>query len=614
MPDLSTSARTASRPLDARTLPTADAAEAGRTGASSTETTPLLPTRLARPSTMRAASPPGGAAPARPGAVIGVMGGMGPAAANAFGQKLIDLKPAATDQDHARVLLDQATDIPDRTAAILSGGPSPVAAMQASLKRLDRGGADMVAVTCNTAHHFFDDLQRTIDKFGLKLEMLHIVDATMAELDRQAPGATTIGLLATSGTLDAKIYEQRAEQLGLQKTWVYPDEGTQNDRVMAGIYQGVKAGDLAAGKVNLLEAASELRDKGAQAILLACTEIPLVLKTGDLQDEDGRALPMIDTLGALAKQALERAETGTSRLATPRGCFEVAAEGMNAFVHSASELIGGVPERPRRIGVMGGMGPAAAMQFSAYMVRYNEAATADQQHVRMLVDQATDIPDRTSAILAGGRDPVPAMVASLKRLAAAGADDVVMTCNTAHHFFGQVQEVIDRDRLDVNLIHIVDATMKLLDDQVPGAKQIGLLATSGTVQTGIYQDRAQGREWLLPDAETQRSEVMAGIYDGVKAGDLEGGRARLRAAAQKLADAGADAILLACTEIPLVLQTGEIRNREGQVVPLIDTLEAQARQAIARARVPVPATPGLVQQVQQWLVLRHEPPVAEAPV
>ena len=568
--------------------------------------------RVARPAASAATAPPGNPAPARPRAVIGVMGGMGPAAANDFGQQLISRKQAATDQEHARVLLDQATDIPDRTGAILRGGPSPVQNMQASLKRLDKGGADLVAITCNTAHHFHGDMQRTIDKFGLKLELLHIVDATMAELERQAPGAQRIGLLATSGTLDARIYEARAEQQGHQKTWIYPDAATQEQRVMAGIYDGVKRGDLEGGRANLLAAAESLRAQGAEAILLACTEIPLVLKTGDVQVQ-GRALPLIDTLGALATTALARADEKTSRLSTPKGVFEIAAEGLSNFVQSAAAFINGTPERPRRIGVMGGMGPAAAMQFSSYMVKFNPTATTDQQHVPLLLDQATDIPDRTGAILSGGRDPAPEMVASLKRLARAGADEVVMTCNTAHHFFPQVQEAITKHKLDVDMIHIVDATMKLLDQRAPGATNIGLLATSGTVETGIYQKRAEGRQWMVPDQASQRDEVMAGIYQGVKAGEIDLGRERLRSAAQKLADNGADAILLACTEIPLVLQHGDIRNARGEPVPLIDTLEAQAREAIARARVPIPATPGLVQQVQQWLAPRQAPAPAADP-
>lgn len=547
-----------------------------------------------------------GTGPRRTGAVIGVMGGMGPAASNQFGHQLIDLKTGAkADQQHARVLLDQATDIPDRTGAILSGGPSPVKNMEQSLKRLDAGGADLVAVTCNTAHHFFDDMQRAIDKFGLKLSMLHIVDATMKELEAQKPGARRIGLLATSGTLDSKIYENRAAQNGQAKEWVYPDADTQKGAVMAGIYDGVKAGKEDLGRELLLSAAKELQAKGVDAILLACTEIPLVLKTGDIKGADGKDMPLIDTLGSLAKEALARADAMPGRIATPSGSFSVQPAEPSGFVQAMAKFFVGEPERPRRIGVMGGMGPAAAMQFSDYMVKFNTEARTDQQHVPMMVDQATDIPDRTAAILSGGRSPVDEMAKSLKRLAKAGADEIVMTCNTAHYFFPEIQKVIEQEKLKVNVVHIVEATMKLLDQQAPNARNVGLLATSGTVNTGVYQnhDSARGRQWMTPAKDTQEQQVMAGIYEGVKTGDLDKGRDLLKAAAQELADKGADAILLACTEIPLVLKTGDIKNKDGKVIPLIDTLEAQAREAIARAKVPVPATPSVLKQIAEQLCL-----------
>lgn len=555
------------------------------------------------------------AGPPRSSTVIGVMGGMGPAASNQFGHLLIDLKTdAKKDQQHARVLLDQATDIPDRTGAILNNGASPVKNMEESLKRLDRGGADLVAITCNTAHHFFGDMQRAIDKFGLKLTLLHIVDATMKELEQQAPGAKKIGLLATTGTLDSKIYENRAAENGHNKEWVYPEPNTQANAVMSGIYDGVKTGNNEKGRELLLAAAQELKNKGVDAILLACTEIPLVLKTGDLKNAKGADLPLIDTLGSLAKEALAKAESTPSRLATPSGSFSVMQSGLSSFVQSVATALNGEPERPRRIGVMGGMGPAAAVQFSDYMVKYNTAATKDQQHVPMMVDQATDIPDRTAAILTGGQSPVEEMGKSLRRLAQAGADEIVMTCNTAHFFFPKMQEIIDREKLNVNVVHIVDATMKLLDQQAPDAKNIGLLATSGTVNTGVYQNRAQElteqhgakeRTWMVPSQGAQQ-QAMDGIYKGVKAGDNEMGKDLLSKAAQELANNGADAILLACTEIPLVLKTGDIKNPEGKVIPLIDTLEAQAREAIDRARVPVPATPGILSEVAKLLCVPHD--------
>jgi aspartate racemase len=559
------------------------------------ESTGLLaassPAEPSGPAEAESSRPPPRAALPRSRSVIGVMGGMHPQLANALGQKLIEKSGAQSDQEHARVLLDQAP-----VHSVLTA--------KASLQRLDRGGADMVAVACNTALGFFGEMQTTIDNLGLKLELLHIVDATMAELDKKAPGATHIGLLATTDTREAKIYETYAKP-GM--TWCYPSSETQ-----AILNDPSSTPDVR--RNTLLEEAKKLKENGAQAILVACPEISMLLKTGGVTDKKVEDLPLIDTLDALARQALKKATEKQSRLATPRGCFDIAAEGLTYFVVSASALINGTPERSRRVGVIGGMGPAAAMQFSSNMVKFDDRASADQPSVLMLLDQATDIPDRTGFILKvkDAGDPAPEIVASLKRLAHAGADEIVMTCNTAHHFFPKVQEAIKSEGLNVELIHIVDATMKLLDQQAPGAKKIGLLATSGTVDTGIYQKRAEGRTWMVPDKATQDGDVMPGIYQGVKAGNNEMGKERLLRAAQKLADDGAEAILLACTEIPLVLKTGDVLNPAGVVVPLIDTLEAQAREAIARSRVPVPATPGLVQQVCQWLAPQHAAATAEA--
>jgi aspartate racemase len=542
-------------------------------------------------------------------AVIGVLGGMGPAAANMFLDKTISLKTnARSDQEHARVLLDQATDVPDRTAAIEAGSKAPVKPMVNSLKRLDKGGADIVAITCNTAHKFHDDLLAAVEKYGLKLELLHIVDATMKELFAQKPHAKRVGLLATTGTVGQRIYQERAEKLGHGNIeWVAPNEEFQK-RVMDGIYKGVKAGDSELGKRELLAAAEHLKEQGVDAMLLACTEIPLVLKTGDTKTEAGENIPMIDTLEALAKAALERADT----MKRPRALIGQkpvrVSSAVTSFTMKVDRFLNGQPSRPRIIGDIGGMGPAAAAMFSRYMVTHNESAKADQEHTRLLLDQATDIPDRTAAIKAKSDEPVIEMGNSLRRLAKAGATDVVMTCNTAHHFFPKLEGIIRDEHLKVNLIHIVDATMTLLDKMKPGARKVGLLATDGTLEQQIYQKRAaeKGREleWVVPDPAVQQ-KVMDGIYKGVKAGDNALGTKLLEEAAQHMKDKGVDAMLLACTEIPIALEHVKITDASGEPIPMVDTLEAQARMCIERAKEPIPATPGLLQQVGQLLTACH---------
>ena len=565
-------------------------------------------------------------------AVIGVMGGMGPAAGVYFSNKLIELRGGVkSSREHVRVLLEQVTEMPDRTAAILAAQakdknsgtahvPSPVPFMRDSLRRLDAGGASVVAVTCNTAHHFYGAMQQSIDRFSLNLTLMHIVDASLAELWRQKPEAKRVGLLATSGTLNTKIYESRAEQLKIGIDWIYPDQHIQQDSVMAGIYDGVKAGKNDMGKALLLEGARHLKDKGVDAILLACTEIPLVLKTGDLQDKHGDNIPMIDTLGALASAALEKIETLPGRIETPLGGYNVANATLSAFVHRMSQLILGEGERPRRIGVMGGMPAREAVQFSDYVVTLNHVAKKDQDHVHLILDQATDIPDPLSAISTEDPDKrahvVAEMEKSLKRLVRAGADDIVVVSNAANFFYPELTAAIARHKLKVRVANVAEVTLKQLDKIKPEPQCIGLLAPTGLVESRVFQRSDDKRAWLTPSSATQNDAVMPALGGIARNGhdDLKTGEKNLRRAAQELADRGADAIVVASAEIPRVLKNGDIVNKQGRKIPLVDTLEAQALDAIERARVPVPATPALVRQVIEMLkTTRPAHPLLRAP-
>ena len=150
-------------------------------------------------------------------------------------------------------------------------------------------------------------------------------------------------------------------------------------------------------------------------------------------------------------------------------------------------------DRSRSVGVLGGMGPEATVDFAARVVAMTPAKT-DQDHVRMIVDNDPSIPSRQEAILRGGADPGPAMAAMATRLQAAGADFLVMPCNTAHAFSKSVSGAVS-----IPLLSIVDVT-------VAACRQysvLGLLATEGCLRSGIYQDavNALGQELLIPAAD-----------------------------------------------------------------------------------------------------------------
>lgn len=203
---------------------------------------------------------------------LGILGGMGPLATVDFMQKVIERTPAAGDQDHLPMVVVSIPQVPDRTAAILGRGESPVPVMLEGIRLLNQAGVALIAIPCNTAHYWFDDLVRES-----RAPLLHIADAACAVLERRARGVRTVGFMGTTGAVAAGIYQQRIVARGYD--CLVPTDDDQEALVMGGIYK-IKAGDLAAARQLLERAADGLRARGAGAIILGCTEIPIVIKDG----------------------------------------------------------------------------------------------------------------------------------------------------------------------------------------------------------------------------------------------------------------------------------------------------------------------------------------------
>jgi len=218
--------------------------------------------------------------------MLGVIGGMGPLATADFFRKLIDATPANYDDEHIPVLIHSVPQVPSRLAAILHGGPSPLPALLAARDRLLNAGATMLAMPCNTAHHWYDDLVA-----GCPVPFIHIVDAVT---DLLPAGARELGIVATRATLRARVFEQRLA--GRCIALSAPDEATY-DRAVQPAIDAVKRGATEEGG-RLLEPviAAEL-ERGAAAVVLACTELPIAL--------DAIASPLrarcIDSTDALAR-------------------------------------------------------------------------------------------------------------------------------------------------------------------------------------------------------------------------------------------------------------------------------------------------------------------------
>jgi len=219
---------------------------------------------------------------------------MGPAATADFYQKIIQATPASGDQDHLKVLILSNPHIPDRTAAISGDGPDPLPALVESAQVLARAGCDFIAIPCVTAHFFYDPLQRAVP-----IPILHIVGETVTTVVKEYPECRRLGLLATTGTLASRLFESYFEPRGLQI--LLPDPGVQASTVMEAIY-AVKHGEALDRPRRLIqEAAAHLERQGAEAIIAGCTEVPLILRDGDL------SIPVIDPTWILAKAAVRRA-------------------------------------------------------------------------------------------------------------------------------------------------------------------------------------------------------------------------------------------------------------------------------------------------------------------
>lgn len=221
---------------------------------------------------------------------IGILGGMGPLATADLFRKIVTMTKASCDNDHIRVYIDSNSAIPDRTAAILSGGMDPVAEMTDALKHLEACGADCILLPCNTAHYFLPRLQAIT-----KVPFISMLQATAVACAKTFPGKTA-AILATKGTLATGLYEKALEEEGV--AYLLPDEA-ERDALMRVIYDGVKAGadpkDYAEDMETVLR---QLSARGADFFILGCTELPLAFSLLQRQES------AVDPTAELAKAAI----------------------------------------------------------------------------------------------------------------------------------------------------------------------------------------------------------------------------------------------------------------------------------------------------------------------
>ncbi len=226
---------------------------------------------------------------------VGVIGGMGPEATLAFFGKVLQRTRAAGDDDHLHLIIDNDPHVPNRNLAVAGLGPSPANELSTMARRLEQAGADFLVMPCNAAHAFKDAIEEAVS-----IPLIDIIELTRDELLRCYPGARRVGVLASSGCVDAGLYQSAFAGRGVE---VLVPRGLDRDRFMSLLYS-IKSGNKSAEVKHAMRCVARgLVGEGAEVIVAGCTEVPLVLDDSDLP------CPLIDSLEVLAASTVRRALT-----------------------------------------------------------------------------------------------------------------------------------------------------------------------------------------------------------------------------------------------------------------------------------------------------------------
>ena len=228
------------------------------------------------------------------------------------------------------------------------------------------------------------------------------------------------------------------------------------------------------------------------------------------------------------------------------------------------------------LGVLGGMGPLASAQFMLRLTLLTTAAK-DQDHIPAVLWSDPRIPDRGAAMRGEGEDPFPWLMRGIVGLKQAGCGAIVIPCNTAHIWYDQMEAAAA-----IPMPHIVDAAATDLARLGVKPGVIGVMGTETTLRTKLYQKRLSSLGWTcIEPTRAQMDRLVTPAISLVKANQVSDAYEPLAEAANSLADRGATAVVLGCTEIPRGIQAGPADRLK---VPVVDTIDALARAAIRWAR------------------------------
>ncbi|WEK32991.1 MAG: amino acid racemase [Candidatus Pseudomonas phytovorans] len=470
---------------------------------------------------------------------IGIVGGLGSLAGGDLFYKLVKSRAVLADQGRFHFLLEQhpfkGVQLPlDADASMTS---RKFYAFEVC-RSFEASGVDAIMLPCFASQTFRAEIQEE-----LGIPVLDMMESLVRHIRQIAVPGSTLGVLASDYVRHSGLFERA---LGGEYAVVYPDAQAQVG-LMQAMYggNGIKDGYLDGVPLeSVYQACLSVQAQGAALIVPGMTELSLVC--ADLQRRGITALDINDlyatyaTLGSGAPRAL-----------------------------------------PFKLGIVGGVGPAATVDFMGKVVASTPAGR-DQDHIKMVVEQNPQIPDRTANLLHAEADPTMAMYATCKRLESAGANAIAIPCNTAHAFVERIQE-----HLRVPIVNMLTETIDWIKQTYGSDKTIGLLATSGTVASQVYHQAASraGLELIVPAPDYQKL-VMEAIYGerGVKAGFTDGlCRDELLIAAEHLSEVGAQVLILGCTELPLLLSHCDAYDLNGRAVALVDPTMILARKCVALA-------------------------------
>ena len=410
------------------------------------------------------------------------------------------------------------------------------------VRELEARQVDRVVLPCFISHSFLHEIAPELNA--------HIVDimaALSTHISTAYPAARKLGVITSAFVRKIRFFESSSGFDGYQI--LHPASDIQEPGVREAVYgpHGIKAGYMEGAPLEHFQrACDDLVAQGADIIVPGLTEIPLVQAGLCLPDD----VPMVDCNQVYAEFAL---------------CSEVGER---------------APEY--KIGIVGGVGPLATVDFMEKVIRHTGAAK-DQDHIKMVVEHNPKIPDRTESLLGEGPDPTIALLGAAKRLEADNADMIAIPCNTAHAFVERIQRYIS-----IPIVHMLYETACTLRDDYSRCRRIGLLATTGTIESRVYHNvlEAMDLEVLVPDAAHQ-NRVMAAIYgdQGVKAGFTAGACVDdLLAALTELANKGAEAVILGCTKLPILLKATDCFKVGDRSLVVLDPTEILARRCVALAQ------------------------------